>query len=192
MKKGLAALSILLTLLSVTIKAQIQKGYHGFIDAGYSINTSGTLNANWTEINTIHGYQVNHYLFVGGGVGFHYVSEYSSNDIDGHPLWKRDSSWEIPLFADLRWTILNKKVTPLIETRLGHYVTNDSGQYITIGAGCRFSLNTQALYLTASYVSSKLQYDEAYMTHYNYAYDWDYKKINESQSGVSIKIGYEF
>lgn len=183
-----------LLLISICCKSQIHKGYHGFIDAGYSLNLSGTLDANWTEINTVHGYQVNPYFFVGGGIGFHYIPNYESNEIDGVPYWKRDSSCEIPLFVNLRLNILNKHVTPFLDARLGHYLTNHSGSYMAGGVGCRFALKAnQAIYVLASYTSSNLRYQEAYMiSHIDYSYDWHYKDIDEDQSAISLKVGYEF
>lgn len=193
MRKALL-ITLLFLLTNFYCYAQITKGYHGTVDAGYSLNYSGTLNADWIELNTIHGYQVNPYFFVGGGVGLHYFPKYKSNDIDGVPLWKRDSSYEIPLFANLRWTILNKRVTPFVDAKIGHYITNNSGSYMTGGVGCRVTLkNDKALYILASYISTKLRYQEAHMTtRHDYSYNWYYNDIDKSQSAVSLKMGYEF
>lgn len=156
-------------------------------------NCSGTLDASWAEINTIHGYQANPYFFVGAGVGFHYFPKYSSNKIDGVPLWKRDASCEIPLFFNMRWTILNKRITPFVDARFGHYVTNHSGIYATGGIGCRLSMKkNQALYVTASYAATKIRYKESNLMPARYAYYWYYENTDEDQSAVSLKIGYEF
>lgn len=59
--------------------AQSGKGYHGFADLGYTIGV-GDYDFGRIEISTTHGYQVNPYLFVGGGVGFHFMSECKYGD----------------------------------------------------------------------------------------------------------------
>lgn len=173
----------------------VEKGYHGSIEAGYTFNPSApTISVNWAEINTIHGYQANPYFFIGVGVGFHFLPETKTAEIDGYAHWKRESSTEIPLFADLKWTVLNKKITPFVDLRLGHYVTNNSGLYESAGIGCRFALKgNQAIYALASYTVSKFQFQESYMINYGkYDYKWAYKDFDESQNVVSLKLGYEF
>jgi hypothetical protein len=194
MRKYFYLLAFVSCMLSQQVMAQISKGYHGSVDAGYSVNTGGTISTNWAELNTVHGYQVNPYFFVGGGVGFHFAPEMKKSEIDGKPHWKRDGSMEIPIFADFRWTVLNKKVTPFVDARLGHYVTNGSGMYSSLGIGCRFNLKgSQAIYVLASYTITKLRYQESYMIqHLDYSYSWDYKDIDEEQGAISLKIGYEF
>ena len=180
---------------AICFSQEASKGYHGFIEAGYSVNPSApTISVNWSEINTIHGYQVNPNLFVGVGVGFHFLEDTKTAEIDGYPHWKRESSTEIPLFANFKWTILKKKVSPFIDLRLGHYLTNSSGVYESAGIGCRFALkHNQAIYALASYSVTKFRFQESYM--YNvgkYDYKWAYKDFDESQNVVSVKLGYEF
>ena len=188
---------LILTMLFLPIKgiSQISNGYHGSIEAGYSINPTGpTISVNWAEINTIHGYQVNPYFFVGAGVGFHFLPEMKTSEIDGHAHWKRETSTEIPIFANFKWNVLKKKITPFIDLRLGHYVTNNSGLYESAGIGCRFApKGSQSIYTLASYTVSKFQFQESYMIDYGeYDYKWAYKDFDESQNVVSIKVGYEF
>lgn len=180
---------------AICFSQEASKGYHGFIEAGYSVNPSApTISVNWSEINTIHGYQVNPNFFVGAGVGFHFLEDTKTAEIDGYPHWKRESSTEIPLFANFKWTILKKKVSPFIDLRLGHYLTNSSGIYESAGIGCRFALkHNQAIYALASYSVTKFRFQESYM--YNvgkYDFKWAYKDFDESQNVVSVKLGYEF
>lgn len=195
MKRDKFLLLLLFVLLVQSLNAQVlQKGYHGSVEAGYSINAGGTISIDWTEINTIHGYQATPNLFVGAGVGFHFMPEMAKGEIDGRPHWKRDSKMEIPLFADFKWTILSKKITPFVDLRLGHNVSNGSGMYSSFGAGCRFALKSnQAIYAMAAYSSHKLKFEESYMVSgLNYSYSWAYKEIEENQSALSLKIGFEF
>ena len=172
----------------------IEKGYRGSVEAGYAVNTGSTFGINWTEINTIHGYQATPNLFVGAGVGFHFMPELKKAEIDGRPHWKRESKMEIPVFADFKWIILKKKFTPFIDLRLGHNVSNGSGMYTSVGAGCHFALNNnQAIYALASYTTHKLKFEESYMiTKTNYSYSWAYKEFEDNLSNVSVKVGFEF
>ncbi len=172
----------------------VEKGYRGSVEGGYAVNTGSTFGINWTEINTIHGYQATPNLFVGAGVGFHFMPELKKAEIDGRPHWKRESKMEIPVFADFKWIILKKKVTPFVDLRLGHNVSNGSGMYTSVGAGCRFALNNnQAIYALASYTTHKLKFEESYMiTKANYSYSWAYKEFEENLSNLSVKVGFEF
>lgn len=142
MKRLLFICGVLLFACTASLAQAIEKGYHGLVEAGYSLVYFGlsSTKVNWGEINTVHGYQATPNLFVGAGVGFHFVPVVKDGDIGGKPHWKRDSSMEIPLFADFRWTILNKRVTPFIDLRLGHDLTNGSGMYQCLNIGCRFAL----------------------------------------------------
>lgn len=83
------ALSLgLFLLLPLLANAQaIEKGYHGFVEAGQSLVYFGSSSTkvNWTEINTIHGYQATPNLFVGAGVGFHFMPDVKDGDIGGKP-----------------------------------------------------------------------------------------------------------
>lgn len=171
----------------------IKRGYRGSVEAGYAINTGATLGLNWAEINTIHGYQPIPNLFVGAGVGFHFMPELKKGEIDGYPHWKRSSKMEIPVFADFKWVILNKNITPFVDLRLGHNVSNGSGMYTSVGAGCRFSINDIAFYALVSYTTHKLKFEESYMiSKPDYSFRWAYKDLEEKQDAVSLKIGFEF
>lgn len=188
---------ILIFVISMALPACAQtseKGYRGSIEAGYAINTGSTLGINWSEINTIHGYQATPNLFVGAGVGFHFMQELKKGEIDGYPHWKRDGKTEIPVFANFKWIILKKKVTPFIDLRQGHDVSNGSGMYASYGAGCRFALKgSQSIFVLASYTTHKLKFEESYMiTKADYSYKWAYNEIEEEMTNVSLKVGYEF
>lgn len=164
---------------------------------GFAVNTDGsTYSQNWYEVSTTHGYQVNPHFFVGAGVAFHFLPEYKDAvSMDGKPYAKRNSSTEIPLYVDVKWNILNMKFSPVIDVRLGHYVTNGSGAYASVGVGCRMSLkNHQALYgmIAASY--AQFTYQELYMykaSKYNYRYSYR-DTDNQEMNNLTFRVGYEF
>jgi hypothetical protein len=175
--------------------AQIKKGYHGFVDAGYAQELTGTLGISWIELNTVHGYQFNPYIFVGGGLGIHYVPEFKEGDISGKPYWKRDKSQQIPIFANVRWTILDKKITPFIDAKLGFDVTKDTGLYETIGVGCRFGLkNNKAINVKLSYEGRTLEIDNFKSEFNKYTYEsyYYYTSSEEHQNNISLTVGFEF
>jgi hypothetical protein len=195
--KKVYILFLLSVIVYVGAQAQsIEKGYHGFVEGGYSINTGATLGLDWPEINTIHGYQATPSFFIGAGVGFHSMPEKEEGFIgNGTPMWKRESSMEIPLFADFRWTMFNKRTTPLLDLRLGHCLTNGGGTYGSLGAGCRISLkNQKAIYILAAFTIHEIQFQEAYMVTTKYSYYWYYRDQNykEEQRAISLKVGFEF
>ena len=189
-KRIILGLIILFPLL--TNAQAIEKGYHGFVEAGYSLFYFGSSSTeiNWYEINTIHGYQVNPYFFVGAGVGFHFIPKAG----DG-VIWKRDASTEIPLFADFRWNILKKSVTPFVDLRLGHDLTNGSGMYKCIDLGCRFALkNNQAINVMLALSSHSLVFQRSTAVKRGVYYnEYEYKDDKDNQQeGLILKVGYEF
>lgn len=85
-------------------------------------------------------------------------------------------------------------MTPFVDLRLGHDLTNGSGMYQSPNLGCRFALkNKQAINAMLALSSHKLVFQESYMYKTGkYDYDWNYKDIEESQSAVTLKVGFEF
>lgn len=58
------------------------------------------------ELYFTYGSQINQYLFVGGGTGIHYMTDYSTVSI--------------PVFADVRGYALNGPISPFIALRIGY------------------------------------------------------------------------
>lgn len=183
----------------------IEKGYHGFVDAGYSIKLgTNTAATNWLDISTVHGYQINSYLFVGGGLGYQLTEKMRYGNISGYPYIKRDRNTDIPLFADFRYTVLDKKITPFIEARLGHYLTNGSGPFLSAGVGCRFALKKGALNFRVAYTRYEFKYEEmSLVSYYNIEKigskyisvpksSFQYKDYKNNSSNLSFTVGYEF
>lgn len=194
MKKNLLLSLIVIIPFFSQIYAQIGNGYHGYIDAGYSFTTGASLDGNWFEINTVHGYQATPHIFVGAGLGLHMVEKMSYGDISGRAFEKRDKSNELPIFADFRFTFMNKKNTPYLEARAGSYTSSGSGLYLNAIFGYRFTLNNnQAILLSASYESSEFSYQELNMSSNKYNISYYYvEKPKNSFSNIAIRLGYEF
>ena len=87
----------------------VSKGcYRGFVDGGYTIAV-GDYDFGRFEINTSHGYQINPFFFVGGGIGLHFMSEYKKSGME-IALDQRESKVDIPVFANLRGNFSKSKI----------------------------------------------------------------------------------
>ena len=88
MKKIFLLMAVVMT--AFTSFAQEQgKGYRGFAELGYGIGV-GDYEFGRFSIETSHGYQFNHYFFLGAGVGFQFSSKYETPGME-YALDKRDS-----------------------------------------------------------------------------------------------------
>ena len=187
-------LIIMLAFTTLVVKAQDNTfggGYRGFADLGYTIGV-GNYNLGRFEISTTHGYQVNPYFFVGGGVGFHFMSSYETKDMN-IPLDKRDSKVSIPLFADFRGTFSKRKFAPFADLKLGYFVTNNDGFYGNVSAGCRMALKgKQGISLSIGYTYEKLEFQT--FSRFNSTTSMNYTRTPRKLDceGISIKLGYEF
>ncbi len=193
MKKIFIILAICCTLLSANAQDNtFGGGYRGFADLGYTIGV-GDYEFGRFEISTTHGYQVNPYFFIGGGVGFHFMSSYETKGME-YALDKRDSKVSIPLFADFRGTFSKRKFAPFVDLKLGYFVTNNDGFYGNISAGCRMALKgKQGISLSIGYTYEKLEFqtfDRFTNSGHNMNYTRSPRKLD--CEGISIKLGYEF
>ena len=135
-------------------------GYKGFIDLGYTIGV-GFWSIDRLELSTSHGYQFNPYLYVGGGVAANYYFD--------------AESFGLPFFAHVRGNILNNKISPYVDFRIGYSPLEDvRGFYMAPSIGCKiYSFN-----VSLGYVVQKVTDD--------------YYDITVSCGGFSFKVGYEF
>lgn len=144
----------------------IKAGYKAFVDFGYTLGT-GIYGSDRIELMTTHGVQINPYLFVGAGTGCHYYT-------DG-------AFFSIPIFADVRATILKNNVTPYIDCKIGYSVVDIEGFYLSPSIGCRFAIGEKSgVYVGAGYVMQKEK-----IGYGDYAY-------NRNRNGISLKLGFDF
>lgn len=165
--------------------------YRGYVDAGYTFGI-GDYDFGRFEVNTSHGYQINPYLYVGAGVGLHFMSSYKTSGMD-IPLDTRDSKVDIPVFANARCNILKGKISPFIDLKGGTYVNNNGGLYVNLSAGCRIATNfKQAVNISVGYTTEKLEFQT--FSHFTSNYNLNYIRKPEiyNAEGITLKIGYEF
>lgn len=165
--------------------------YRGFVDAGYSVGI-GDYDFGRFEINTTHGYQFNPYFFLGAGTGFHFMSSYKTGNMD-IPLDIRESTVDIPLFANVRCNFTKKKVAPFVDLKGGTYVTNNGGLYVNVSAGCRFAINKrQAINVSIGYATEKLEFETFDEFIDSSSMDYLRKPSKYDAEAVTLRVGFEF
>lgn len=152
------------------------RGYNGFIESGFTFGDETCFDI----ISTVHGYQFNNYLFLGGGMALH--------DYGGGIGDYDDNYFAVPIFFNFRANFLNKKVTPFADARLGYTYGDIEGAYGSIGIGIRFGLSNgkKALNLLVSATAQDCEYLDGYYSGYYYDY------YDDTIFGASFKIGFEF
>lgn len=148
------------------------RGYKGFVDMAYLFGDDDRF-----ETNMSHGFQINNYFFVGGGMGFH------SYRYDG------DVFSVIPFFGNFRVNFLNKKVTPFGDVKLGYSCGSFFGAYTSMDLGVRVSF-TRKLALNFSCTFSAQDYDAGDFHYRNH--DGYYDDGRETTCAAGVKIGFEF
>ena len=107
MKKFFMTLALALGIMSVDAQTKdyvdYERGYRADIAVSTSISEQYTL-------STSHGFSFGNGLYVGGGVGF--TAETFLNFED-------EPHYLVPLFADVKYTFLNKRVSPFVSARVG-------------------------------------------------------------------------
>lgn len=161
-------------------KAVLSKGYKGFVGLDYSYNFGDFSDMLNVAISTVHGYQVNPYIFVGAG--------FSLN------LWGRVNSGKgqfgMPLFADVKVTPLKKHITPVVDVRLGSSVGDIKGLYFNPQAGIHIGIrNRSAVNIMIGY---QLQKMDGYDVKYNAAGDMLTKKKKVNCEGLALRVQWEF
>lgn len=134
-------------------------GYKGFVDLGYTIGT-GDFGVDRIELNTSHGYQFNPYLYVGAGLGINY---YSDPELVG-----------MPIFANIRANVLDNKIAPFVDLKIGYTGIDVIGFYLATSVGCRIGLGKR--------------------TAINVGLGYTLQKLEDSANcgGFALKAGFEF
>ena len=127
MKKLLVSLAVLLTSQMMLAQNTSEGCYRGFVDGGYTIGI-GDYDFGRFEINTSHGYQINPFFFIGGGLGFHFMPEYKTKGMD-IPLDQREAKVDIPVFANLRANFSKGKIVPFVDGKADKILSSGRGKF---------------------------------------------------------------
>ena len=166
------------------------RGYKGFVELGmgatfhnYGIaaerkGKQRTTTAFGIEAVTSHGYQFNNSLYLGFGVGINECTE---------------TNVMVPMFADFRINILNKRISPLLYFRGGYAAGNYYGGYAGLGVGVRAGLKHRlksAVY-AAMELTGLIDGENSFLAP---VFGRGSVGENESRSCTRLlcKIGYEF
>ncbi len=191
MKKIILLLAVVMA--SFTTYAQEQsKGYRGFAEVGYGIGV-GDYDFGRFSIETSHGYQFNHYIFLGAGLGFQFSSKYETKGME-YALDKRDSKVDIPIFANLHFNFLKKKISPFVDLKGGAYVNNGGGAYVNASAGLRIATTAkQAVNISVGYAFQQLEFETfGHFTNPGHSMNYTRDPRRLDTEAVTIKVGYEF
>ncbi len=183
---------MVLACLMAKAQENSSRGYRGYADLGYTIGV-GYYDLNSFEISTTHGYQLSSYFFIGAGVGFHFMQEYKTPDMN-IPMDIRDSKVSIPFYVDFRGTFGKRRVAPFVDLKLGYFVTNGDAFYSHISAGVRIrTVEKQAVTIGigGSYESLRFETFDQFVSP---GLNMDYSRTPQNYylDGVAIKVGYEF
>ena len=192
MKKTiLAVTAMLFSLLPIQAQKFQSKCYRGNVDAGYSFGI-GDYDFGRFEVNTSHGYQFNPYFFLGAGTGVHFMSSYKTNGMD-IALDQRESQVDIPVFANIKCNLLNKRFSPFIDVKGGTFVTNNGGLYVCAAIGCRYTINEDyAVNLSLGYTREKLEFETFDEFKNSTSMDYYTSPRKLDTECISLKIGFEF
>ena len=120
-----------------------QSGFKGFVEVGYGLGIGNERN-NIFGVETSFGYQFNHYLYLGGGLGVHFHKAL----VDTYP-WREDEADInttrnnpdykfpfIPLYLNVRSQLFeSNRITPYIDTKIGASIINFYGFYFSPAIG---------------------------------------------------------
>lgn len=124
-------------------KRYSQSGFKGFIETGYGLGIGSERN-NIFAIETSFGYQFNHYLYLGGGLGIHFHNAV----LDSYP-WRQDEAEVntkindpdykfpfIPIYVNLRSQLFeSNRITPFIDAKIGSSIINYYGFFFSPAIG---------------------------------------------------------
>jgi len=149
--------------------------YRGIVEIGLASGLEQH-GLNFVKLNVINGVQFNPYIYLGFGAGIRIFTD------SGTPV--------VPLFGDIRFNLLNKKVTPYIGCSIGYSFNIDYG-LVGIGLmanpsfGVSYKVSPKAsIHFGLGYEYQK-QTASAYLT-YN-----QYGRFIKSDS-VSFNLGLDF
>lgn len=179
------------TMLGAKAQNVARNCYRGFVDLGYSVGI-GDYKFNRFEISTSQGYQFNPYIFLGAGVGFHFMPYYETPDMS-LPNEVRDRLIDIPLFVNLHLNFTKTRVTPFVDAKGGVYVTNNGGVYANVSGGCRIAINEKkAVSLSVGYTYEELQFEKFDRFTSQWTLDYTRRPWKAPAEAVTVKLGYEF
>lgn len=144
------------------------QSYKGFIEGGRTFHTDDIEMFSTTDFYTTHGVQLGSYFYLGAGAGVRLGDDYTS----------------IPIYGNVRYTVLKKKISPFIDLKIGYNLLDAAGFYINPGAGVNWNFHKAlSIFLKVGYAH-----------HSSKSYNWYYNKNKDYAypHGVSVSVGFGF
>lgn len=191
MKKVLLLIALAFSSLTVCAQNLASNCYRGIADIGYTVGL-GDYRMGRVEINMIHGYQISPFIYLGTGLGFHFMPEYETPKMD-IPLDRRESEIDVPLFANIKVNMAKDNFVPFIEGRVGTYVTNNGGLYMNLAVGLRIATNErEAVNISVGHTRGELEFEsfDSFSGTGSMKYNTSPRKL--MTEGLAVKVGYEF
>ncbi len=151
-----------------------KSGYKGFVETGYTIGV-GDAGDGRISAMTVHGYQINPYIFAGIGAGGNY--------------FHKAEKWNVPIFADVRSNILDHSISPFVDVKIGYSILDVEGFFFSPSIGCRFAIGEKSgLNVSVGYELQKFKIEQSYSV-YGYSGSVSAKG---TCGGVAFKVGLDF
>ncbi len=141
------------------------RGYRGMAELGasFGVKYSDVI----YQLTTSHGFQADPNIFIGAGLGF---------DYDAKREW-----FFMPIFANLRFYISKKRLSPFVDVKAGYSPVSVKGAYANASIGCHYSLS-QKLGLNLSVGYDVQKYDGRS----------EMENRNDYLHAVNLKVGVDF
>jgi len=146
-------------------------GYRGFVDLNWTAGVGDTSGVDCIGLTTSHGYQINPFIFIGLGVGFNYF--YNGTAVN------------MPIFVNVRTDILQKRITPFVDLKVGYSIIDVEGFYTSPSIGCRFKPRRGlAFSIGVGYTLQKYDFE--------FHDNQDYWSGRLDLHGLNVRFGIEF
>lgn len=162
------------------ITTGLKRGYQAFAEAGYAAAV-GDWGISLVTVSTSHGFQFNPNIYLGLGLGLHFA-------VGGEEMTDGDTF--LPIFADFRWTMIKKRVTPFMGVRFGGIAAIDS-YYADGGIHCNPSIGVRIGTRDDNAINVSLGYIYNQLTIGTYSY-WGYYTYHADCGSFGWRVGFEF
>ena len=161
------------TTTTVNVEKAPFKGYKGMVDFVYGVGVGDVVNGSRIGFSTVHGYQFNPYIYVGGGLQFNYY--YDAEE------------FALPIFANARVTWPFSRMAALyFDYRIGYTVGDAlAGFYMSPAVGIRVGRKS------AFNFSIGYEYQGCRVYYYDYYYGYSYSGTGNA-GAVTFRIGVDF
>ncbi|MDR1757920.1 MAG: hypothetical protein LBR51_03015 [Bacteroidales bacterium] len=204
----------LVGMIATGIHLHAQKGYTGMIETGYSICVGTVFDKremtlinppfgdNCFNFKTVHGYSVNSFFFIGGGVGYTYGNT-PATLYDDEVLKK--AAHILPVFLRIEANVLDTKISPFFVLDGGYSFQLNGDMYhhtlwfVSPSIGINFKINDLKLYCSFGLPFQQVQYYK--LTPYFWYEDssgniqWFYKEDGRPKiwlRSIEFKWGVQF